>query len=198
MNSDGYVEEEFDQNIFAELDAIEAAHHLPPNHADQLAMSVPDESYHDLSFDVDESELQRIDGLIEDTYAGMAGPAVRPNFRTAKTTRSAVQTTLFGDVLAQRSPPKSSGSNPRAPMQKTKSATRNPFGQQAPKTKQWDQTAFAKSGLKRGKTKDKRKSIEEEGEVEEEDENIEFDQFPAPFVSGECSTLVLTRRSASI
>jgi len=50
------------------------------------------------------------------------------------------------------------------------------------KTKKWDHTAFAKTGRRRkaGKGKEK-ENIDEEGD---EEEVVEFQQFPAPFVQG--------------
>jgi ATP-dependent DNA helicase MPH1 len=88
-----------------------------------------------------------------------------------------VQTTLFGGVAGQQL--SSNANKPRSDMQRTTSTQRNIFGQQPRKTKQWDQTAFAKSGVRPPKSKDKGKG----GPDEDEDEPVEFEQFPAPFVS---------------
>jgi ATP-dependent DNA helicase MPH1 len=69
-------------------------------------------------------------------------------------------------------------------MKRTKSTQRSPFGRQPSKTKRWDHTAFSKSGLRKGKAKEKRKANDGD-ERDEADEAIEFEQFPAPFVSGQ-------------
>jgi ATP-dependent DNA helicase MPH1 len=130
-------------------------------------------SLYDLTFDIDDEELQRLDEFIEDTYQGKAQPVAGPSRRTAIATH---QTTLFGDVL----PSESNSAKPRSQIKRTKSTPRNPFGQQAPKTKQWDQTAFAKTGLQRGKSKGKGKARLDD---DDEEELVEFEQFPAPFVS---------------
>lgn len=189
MSSDGYFEDDLDSAIFTELDAIEAAalaapaKQPPPKAAAQLDS---DDSFFDMSFDIDEGELARIDNFIQDSYQGKAQPVAGPsNSRT-------VQTTLFGGVVPQ---PKASSSkansSSRPPIEKTKSTQRTPFGRQASKTKQWDQTAFAKSGWKLDKSKSKGKGkAKYDDSDEEDDENIEFEQFPAPFVSGEYSRLI--------
>ncbi|RDB29658.1 ATP-dependent DNA helicase mph1 [Hypsizygus marmoreus] len=179
MSSDGYFEgDDMDDAVFEELDAIEAglvsseqpALVLPPSY-NSKAISREDSLY-DMTFDIDENELQKLDDFIEDAYQGKAQPVAGPS----RTNSATHQTTLFGDVLSP------SSSKPRSQIQRTKSTSRNPFGQQAPKTKTWDQTAFAKSGLKQGKEKAKKKTSYDDDE-EEEEEDIEFEQFPAPFVS---------------
>ena len=72
-------------------------------------------------------------------------------------------------------------------MQRTTSTQRNLFGQQARKMKKWDQTTFAKSGVKQAKPKDKGK--QRAGDDESDGEHVEFEQFPAPFVSCMSSTI---------
>ena len=189
MSSDGYFEDDIDPAVFEQLDAIEAAHYLPEGQPN-MTRSVPrslakDDSFCDMTFDIDETEMQRIDNFIEDTYEKRAIPVVPPGGPAPKSTRGAVQTTLFGDVLQQNSPTSSRPkSKARTSIQRTKSTPRNPFGQHAPKTKQWDRTAFAKSGIKKPKLKAKGKAKENDSEAEEEGEEFEFDQFPAPFMSG--------------
>ncbi|KAJ7139882.1 hypothetical protein C8R44DRAFT_765650 [Mycena epipterygia] len=163
MSFDGYFDEDdLDDAVLQQLDAIEAAHKRPPPPREP--------SFDEFSFgDIDERDLQMLDTFIEDSYQGKAQPVAGPS-RTSSGSR---QTTLFGEVLPL-SPPK------RTQIQRTKSTPRNPFGQQAPKTKKWDQTAFSKSGLKRGKSKGKGKGAYNNDE-EEEEEPVEFEQFPAPF-----------------
>jgi ATP-dependent DNA helicase MPH1 len=98
---------------------------------------------------------------------------------------------LFGDVLL---PGASSSKAKAASSTRLTAPKRSQFGQQAPKTKVWDRTAFAKSGWKKpapkGKAKGKGKASfendDDDAEEEfgnQEDEEMEFEQFPAPFVS---------------
>ena len=49
-------------------------------------------------------------------------------------------------------------------------------------TKKWDHTEFAKSGWKKPKAKAKARVDDAEEDIE--DEAPEFEQFPAPFISG--------------
>lgn len=186
MSSDGYfTDDDLDASAFAQLDAIEAAHLSPtkppaaPTSREPLTQS---SSFYDLTLDgLDEDEFERLDNFIEDAYQGKAQPVAGPS-RTSS--RASLQTTLFGEVLRSEAPSGISRTQSRPQLQKTKSTPRNPFGHQAPKTKQWDQTAFAKSGLKRGKSKGKGKGKASHDDDEEEEEQVEFEQFPAPFVSG--------------
>ncbi|KAI0048421.1 P-loop containing nucleoside triphosphate hydrolase protein [Auriscalpium vulgare] len=185
MSSDGYFDDDLDAAFFQELDAIEATHIAGPS-AKQPAKSPPrpaknapaapnpdDSDYFDLTFDVDETELQKLDSVIEDAYRNPPAPPARARSFTRVPSKGR-QTTLFGDVLPEAGP---SSKAPRQPMQRTKSSTTELFR----KTKKWDQTAFAKSGAKRRKSvKGKEKASPDD---EEEDEPVEFEQFPAPFVS---------------
>jgi ATP-dependent DNA helicase MPH1 len=189
MSSDGYFDgDELDSAALLELDAIEAALLSPASHeAPRVQPKKPatlskEDSFYDLTFDIDENDLLRLDNFIEDTYQGKTLPVAGPSNLFKTTSKGTIQMTLFGDTL----PPQASSGKPRPPIQRTKSTPRNPFGQQAQKTKQWDQTAFAKTGLKRGKSKGKGKASFDEGEDVEEEE-VEFEQFPAPFVSSELS-----------
>jgi len=51
----------------------------------------------------------------------------------------------------------------------------------APKAKKWDHTEFAKTGIKPVKrSKGRKKEVDPDGWGEEEEE--EFDQFPAPYI----------------
>ncbi|KAF8898361.1 hypothetical protein BD779DRAFT_1666229 [Infundibulicybe gibba] len=183
MDSDDcFGDFDLDAAAFEQLDAIEAAAFQPanPSHAGssrqqpvrQPAPIAPERSLGDISFDIDPYELEKLDPIIEQAYQNRRQPTAGPSR----------QTTLFGDVLPLQT---QNGSKPRSQIQRTKSAPRNPFGQQAPKTKVWDQTAFAKSGLKRGKSKGKAKARADNHDSGEDfgEEEIEFEQFPAPFVS---------------
>jgi ATP-dependent DNA helicase MPH1 len=188
MSSDGYFDSDnFDDAIFEQLDAIEAAHLSPGkdrtlNHAPDHAVKpvTKESSFYDLTFDIDEDELQRLDEFIEDSYQGKAQPVAGPSRSTSRNTH---QTTLFGNILPQDPTP----NKPRSQIQRTKSTPRNPFGQQAPKTKVWDQTVFAKTGLKQGKAKGKGKAkakAKYDDDDDDDEEMVEFEQFPAPTVTG--------------
>ena len=189
MSSDNYFDDDFDDAAFAQMDAIEAAALQAEPTRPQPRQLAADSSI-DFTFDIDESELQKLDDIVAQEYntkvLQVPGPSSgRPIKRTGSS--NMLQTTLFGDVLpsqATSSKPKS-----RAPMERTKSATRNIFGQQAPKTKTWDHTAFAQSGLKRknpSKGKGKGKATEEERE--DDDDGFEL---PAPYVPSESCCLQL-------
>ncbi|KAJ7042488.1 hypothetical protein C8F04DRAFT_1076096 [Mycena alexandri] len=172
MSSDGYFEDddgfEIDDAALQQLDAIEAAHTRAPPPAREPSLEVDDFTFGE----IDEREFERLDNFIEDSYQGTAQPVAGPSKTSS---RGTLQTTLFGQVLPP-SPPKV----PRPQNQGPRPPPRNPFGQQAPKTKKWDHTAFAKSGAKRSKSKGKGRANDDE---EEEEETVEFEQFPAPFVS---------------
>ncbi|KAF9451787.1 P-loop containing nucleoside triphosphate hydrolase protein [Macrolepiota fuliginosa MF-IS2] len=196
MSSDGYFDgdDQFDDAAFAQLDAIEAAY-ATTNKSEgssitrsnaPIAVSTPgpaptskaqpkrsirkQESFYDLTLDLDDEELEKLDTFIADSYAGKARPVIGP-------TR---QTTLFGDVLPNN--PSTSKPSSRQGMQRTTSSSRNVFGSKPKKTKVWDQTAFAKTGQKR-----KGRLFDDE---EEEEEKVEFEQFPTPFVPpGELCTM---------
>jgi ATP-dependent DNA helicase MPH1 len=185
MSSDGYFDDDIDDNMLQQLDAIEAAHFSPQKRPSPRPLTRRKSSFddYDLTFDIDDSELRRLDDFIEDAYQGKAGPVAGPS----RPTKNTVQTTLFGDILpnaAPRSRTQSNTSNARTQAQPT--TARNPFGQQAAKTKVWDHTAFAKTGLRSGKSKGKgRSSFNGDDDEHVEEEEVEFEQFPAPFVSGE-------------
>ncbi|KAJ7655062.1 hypothetical protein DFH06DRAFT_1201495 [Mycena polygramma] len=171
MSSDGYFEDDdLDAAALQQLDAIEAAHTQP------VPAREPSFDGDDFTFgDIDPSELERLDTFIEDSYQGKAQPVAGLS-RTGS--RGTLQTTLFGDIL-----PPSPHKAPRVQNQGPKPTPRNPFGQQAPRTKKWDQTAFAKSGMKRTKSTGKGKAKNYNDDEEEDEEAVEFEQFPAPFVS---------------
>ena len=190
MSSDGYFDgiDDIDSEALAEIDAIEAAHALPSKQTIQpLTNTDPkkrppppakDDSFDDISFNLDESDLRKLDEFIKDD-PNRAAPVAGQRKFTRIPSSNMVQTTLFGSVAGQQS---SSTNKPRSQIQRTTSTQRNPFGQQARKTKKWDQTAFAKTGFKQAKTKDKGKQKADDDEQLEE-EPVEFEQFPAPFVS---------------
>ncbi|KAF8971564.1 hypothetical protein BDZ97DRAFT_1651060 [Flammula alnicola] len=200
MSSDGYfdADDDFDASALEQLDAIEAAHSSLGQET-ATAVRYPatspivpikptaptpskDASYDDFSFDVDESALAQLDTFIADSYQGKAKPVAEPSRISRTSSSNKLQTTLFGEVLQPVA--STSSSKPKSQLERTKSAPRNPFGQQARKTKQWDQTAFAKTGIRKPKSsKGKGKEKGDEGDDDDGEEHIEFEQFPAPFVS---------------
>jgi ATP-dependent DNA helicase MPH1 len=188
MSSDGYFEDgddDIDPSLLNALDAIEAAHFSPPKAHNQLPpLTRTDSGSSDFFDDVDESELRRLDSFIEDAYQGKVARVTGSSSRHS--TKGKLQTTLFGDVLQ----PEASSSKVKATSSAVRlvAPKRSQFGQQAPKTKVWDRTAFAKSGWRKpapskGKGKASFGYDEEEEEFSDEDEEMEFEQFPAPFVS---------------
>ncbi|KAI0762783.1 hypothetical protein C8Q74DRAFT_1458838 [Fomes fomentarius] len=84
------------------------------------------------------------------------------------------QLTLFGEV-AQETDPLNSGEPSSRTFQRTRSSLRQmPLPGHAKKTKQWDRTAYAKTGWR------KPKPSEEQETGDGEEEPLEFEQFPAP------------------
>ncbi|PFH50752.1 hypothetical protein AMATHDRAFT_75437 [Amanita thiersii Skay4041] len=183
MSEDEFFDS-FDDAALQQIDAIEAAaisglspHKLSNNKNNAKS---DDLSFSDLTFDIDESELQKLDVVVEASYENHSQAAAGPS-RLASMNNS-IQTTLYGGIASASSQRLSST---RAPFQRNKSSSRNVFGQQAPKTKVWDHTEFAKTGLKPlRKGKGKAKATANDNESEEEEE-VEFEQFPAPFVPSE-------------
>lgn len=152
---------------------IASSSKLPPQQTHQDPPH-PDSDPYDVSFDFDESELAELDTFTQVAYS-------KPGSTIVKTK----QLTLLGEVLPEAGPSKPKSTGPR--IARNPSAT---FGRKPAKTKTWDQTAFAKTGWKRGakskKGKGKEKGGDEDGEDEDDvEEEIEFEQFPAPFVPGE-------------
>ncbi|KZT21696.1 P-loop containing nucleoside triphosphate hydrolase protein [Neolentinus lepideus HHB14362 ss-1] len=197
MSSDDYFSDDFDASLLNQVDAIEAAHLSPPNSPKRAhptrsgparpAPTAREDSDFDFSFDDYgdlEAELQRIEQNAFQKQASAAqepkaGPSKKPLARTAS--RNTVQTTLFGDILYSQASSCQPQSTHRPPLQRVKSNSRNLFGKPPRKTKQWDHTAFAKTGWRKGsKSKGKNKFP---GEEDEEDELVEFEQFPSPMVA---------------
>lgn len=194
MNSDDYFPDDLDSGILSQLDVIEAAHrpkhtHNPPKCPPPPKPVPPpkppppkpvekEDSFMDISLNLDEADLQRLDSFIDAAYKGQAAPVTGPSGATRPPSKGCVQTTLYGGVVNPAASTSKASPASRGPAQRSRSDHRNPFGQQAPKTKQWDHTAFAKSGWRKPKPKGK---LDED---EQEEESVEFEQFPAPFVSG--------------
>lgn len=193
MNSDDYFDDDLDSGVLDQLDIIEAAHRPQskrpspqrPKPPKQPRALEADDSFVDLTLDLNESELQRIDAFVNDAYQGKAKLGPRPGNVPSRPfpSQASLQTTLFGDILPPTPSTSKTTQAARSPVK------RNPFGQQAPKTKQWDHTAFAKSGWKKPKSSKEKGNADHE--VDGEEEAVEFEQFPAPFIPG-ASFLVLT------
>ncbi|KAM6497919.1 hypothetical protein JOM56_005867 [Amanita muscaria] len=177
MNSDDWFED-LDTVALEEIDALEAAALAKvdsPSYVTRSGQSslnndqVSVGDSFDLSFNIDEDELHELDrhvGALLETNR-------RPVLTRVNSTNNTRQTTLDGGFVTS---PRS-GSQ----LQKAKSTPNNTFGQKAPKTKKWDHTEFAKTGTKPvKKTKGKSKFADPDGW--DEDEDVEFDQFPAPFI----------------
>ncbi|PPQ76176.1 hypothetical protein CVT26_009353 [Gymnopilus dilepis] len=180
-SEDGYFEgvDDFDESALQQLDAIEAAH-LSPSKPAPSAATRPQrppprsEDSFDLSFDVDETELAKLDNFIADAYEGKAKPVAGPSNLNRTSSNNMLQTTLFGDVL----PSAPAGpSKPKSQVERPKAAPRNPFGQQAPKTKTWDYEENAKLDAQKPSAKRKGKGRAGDDQ-EEEEEEVEFEQYP--------------------
>ncbi|THH06954.1 hypothetical protein EW146_g9461 [Bondarzewia mesenterica] len=140
-----------------------------------------DDSDYDINFDIDERDLQTLDGLIEDAYLGKPAPVTRPprSNGLSRAPSKGIHTTLFGGVAENLSSNRTGGSS-KGPLQRSKSS-----GPQLKKTKMWDHTAFAKSGPRRRKSnkgKGEEPADGDEANEGEEGEKPEFKQFPATFV----------------
>ena len=191
MNSDDWFED-LDDAALKEIDAIEAAAlsktSTPPKtsivtHSDSLVSddcgrrninSLPghDCSF-DLSFDIDENELQKLDRHVNSVLEGHT----RLPFSRSNSINNTRQTTLDGGFVT--SPKKSQGARSR--IQRAKSSSNNVFGEMAPKAKKWDHTEFAKTGIKPVKrSKSRKKEVDPDGWGEEDEV---FDQLPAPYIS---------------
>ncbi|KAG1777424.1 hypothetical protein EV702DRAFT_1103196 [Suillus placidus] len=189
MSSSDYgFDDELDSAILNELDIIEAAHRSPrrnPPKPPPPAAKAPEpldeeDSFFDLPLEIDDAELQRLDTFIDAVYKGNAQPVAGPsNHARPPSSKNIVQRTLFGDVAQPTASSSRQSPTKRSSLQRTKLSPRKPFGQQAPQTKQWDHTVFAKSGWKKPKT------VKGKGrdDGDDDEEHVEFEQFPAPFVS---------------
>ncbi|KAJ3558501.1 hypothetical protein NM688_g891 [Phlebia brevispora] len=142
---------------------------------------------------VDDAALKAID---QACVEALAKDRPRSSFATGSSrqgisrtsSKATIQTTLFGGVATQSSPSKRTAapSSSRSPLQRRASSSANNIFRGKPKkVKQWDHTAFAKTGWKQPKSAKGKETTVGSFEEEEEfdDEDIEFEQFPAPFVS---------------
>ncbi|KAJ3801711.1 hypothetical protein GGU11DRAFT_741384 [Lentinula aff. detonsa] len=177
MSSDGYFDDEFDDETLEQLNAIEAQYQQSteqPRAPVSARVSSPitiDSSDYGESFELDDNALNALKAIEDDVYPQPPRQAVSLARTSSKGT---VQTTLFGEILPAGA--STSKSNTHAPKPKSRQEPR--------KTKQWDHTAFAKTGVKSGKAKGKGKKKQKDEDREgEEEEDFGFEQFPAPFVS---------------
>jgi len=162
MSSDTYFVDDFDDKAFAQIDAIETAYNsqvasLNPVASKHNASVSKEDSFYDLTLDLNDEDFDKLD-VIEENFTSKTRPI--------GLTR---QMTLFGDVL-----PNNTQRNRASSSQTLHRKTLTPQKSREKKTKIWDQTAFAKSGKRKGKGR-----LYEE---EEEEEKVEFEQFPAPFI----------------
>jgi ATP-dependent DNA helicase MPH1 len=179
-------DEELNSAVLDELAAIEASQVAstskptvrkpsPDLGPTPLAIADSDDLF-DLTFDLDVQELEMLDAAIENDYRRRADSTSKSPSSGALTARplSGRQVTLFGDVVSPRTSPSKRPQTSRGSVQQRRSPTR-PVNR---KKKKWDHTAFAKTGRRR-------RGKEKENQDEERDEEVvEFEQFPAPFVPG--------------
>ncbi|KAF8624787.1 hypothetical protein AX15_005677 [Amanita polypyramis BW_CC] len=176
--------EDFDDTALQKIDAEAAA--LLPIASTTIQSGPPSDTVSDpklsgaqddsfgLSFNIGESELQKLDPLVTNWYnqsTACPGPS-----RLGAT----IQTTLDGGFVTPSQKPASS----RSQYQRANSSTNNLFGRTASKTKKWDHTEFAKTGCRPAKkSKGKGRVVDTDGWGGEEVdyEFFDFDQFPAPF-----------------
>ncbi|KAH9057001.1 hypothetical protein EDB87DRAFT_1833399 [Lactarius vividus] len=176
-------DEELNSAVLNELAVIEATQiastsrpvvRSPPKTVPPLTTLDSDDLF-DFTFDVGVQDLQELDAAIENDYRRKAAPASKsPSSNTFGRSLSGRQTTLFGGIVPPRShSPKKPSSSRRGAQQKS------PNHSTDRRVKKWDHTAFAKTGTKRKTGKRNARELDEEGE---EDDAVEFEQFPAPFV----------------
>ncbi|KAJ3894052.1 P-loop containing nucleoside triphosphate hydrolase protein [Lentinula edodes] len=174
MSSDGYFDDDIDDETLEQLDAIEAQYQQSTEQRPVSARAPSpiniDSSDYGESIDLDESALDALKAIEDGTFQQLPRK-VAPSLARSSS-KGTLQTTLFGEVI----PAGASTTRSKPHAQRTRSK------QEPRKTKQWDHTAFAKTGVKtgnaRGKGKKKQQDEDEEGEEEEE---FEFEQFPPPF-----------------
>ena len=213
MDSDDYFDD-LDSAFLQEVDALEAKQanaQLKPRTPTRPAQPRPpsakrpprsdiieiDDSDDFGSFAIDEEDLRRIDKITNDALQGRA-PLPGRNKPTFPQTnlRATVQTTLDGSILPEIS---KGASSSRQPTQRGSSNVSNGIAGPSRRTKQWDHTAFAKSGWKKPQAaKGKERafgSFDDEAEEELEEEPEEFEQFPAPFVPIGCVVRCCVQKS---
>jgi ATP-dependent DNA helicase MPH1 len=184
-------DEDLNSAVLNELDVIEATQvastsrpvvrRTPPKTMPPPFTNPDSDDVFDLTFDVDIQDLRELDAAIEKDYRrkGAAPTSKSPSSNTFGRSLSGRQTTLFGDVISPTiSSPKKPSSSNRGAQQ------RSPEKSSDRKVKKWDHTAFSKTGVKRKTGKRKARELDEDAD---EEDAVEFEQFPAPFVAGEFS-----------
>jgi ATP-dependent DNA helicase MPH1 len=183
-------DEELNSAVLNELAAIEASQvastskptiRKPSPNLGPTPLTVADsDDLFDVTFDLDVQELEKLDAAIENDYRRNADSTSKSPLSGAFAARSfsGRQVTLFGDVVSPRTSPSKQPQTSRGSLQRRKSPTR-PVNH---KKKKWDHTAFAKTGRRRRTGQGKGK--ENQDEERDEEEVVEFEQFPAPFVPG--------------
>ncbi|KAI0374376.1 P-loop containing nucleoside triphosphate hydrolase protein [Pilatotrama ljubarskyi] len=170
-------------------------------------IEIDDSSDYGDAFDdvvVDEAALAQIDQICQQEYdsiqRGKCQPSAQPVAGPSRTNglvrrpSKGAQLTLFGDVASEVDPGQHAAQPARQPFQRTRSR-QMPLPGQAKKTKQWDRTAYAKSGWRKPKpAPEKGKGRASDGEDEEE--HVEFEQFPAPEVPAPAMKLSADRLAA--
>ncbi|KAI0786016.1 hypothetical protein C8Q75DRAFT_298846 [Abortiporus biennis] len=201
MSSDGYFDDELDSAFLNELDAVEAAHfplqstsssstnskptaNTKPKSAAESApreaIEIDDSDDYDCDFpEVDEEDLRAIDEICSKEFAKPGSSRNAPLART--TSKNSVQMNLFGEVATQIPSSKAGPSTTKRVPQRTLSLTTK---DRPKRTKQWDYAAFAKTGWRKPKESTKGKERAYSDEEEEEPDQVEFEQFPAPQLAG--------------
>ncbi|CDO72427.1 hypothetical protein BN946_scf184977.g127 [Trametes cinnabarina] len=167
----------------AAMNKTAAAHRPSPSDVIEIESSDYDDVFDDVL--VDEAALANIDKLCEQELKNLrrgtghpsAQPIAGPSTERGLVRRASKQLNLFGDVAVENEPAKLPHST-RQPFQRSRSR-QMPLAGQAKKTKQWDRTAYAKTGWRKPK-KNPDKGKGRASDDEHEEEHIEFEQFPAP------------------
>lgn len=190
MNSDDFYDD-LDSAALEQIDELESAalsrSNTVPDTTRRVSgdrgskgnpLPIREDSF-DLSFNFDEGELQRLDPVEKRPQAGPS--------RLGRT----IQTTLDGGfITSSQKPP-----NSRSQIQGVKSPSDKQTGLMAPKTKKWDHTTFAKTGIRIAKrARAKGKEIDTDGwggeqpeyEFVEQSPGKSSGQLPAPFMPSEC------------
>lgn len=192
MSSDDFFDDELDSAILKEVDAIEAAAIAdfssrnekinPPSTVGQQQRTRSTPVVIDLSdseefgsFALDDAQLQQIDRICAHHFSNSRDKPVASSSRIGLAQRSSskcsLQTTLFGEILQP------GVTVPKKTFQRTHSKAPP---REERRTKQWDHTAFAKTGWRAA---GKRKGLFDGEDEENHEDEIEFEQFPAPIVS---------------
>ncbi|KAH9921943.1 P-loop containing nucleoside triphosphate hydrolase protein [Epithele typhae] len=191
MSSDEYFEDELgdlDSAFLNELDAIEATHlpgtaAVPSIRPQPPRKSIPQDvidlghsSDYGEDLVLDETDFAKIDEATQQGFSPRLLEVIHLNHALLRRPSKGAQLNLFGEIAQEPDPSKNSGEPTHRTFERTRSTLRQmPLPGQAKRTKQWDRTAYAKSGWR--KPKEKVPTSGDEDEVP-----LEFEQFPAPEV----------------